>query len=160
MKTEIQLVLEQVRRSYEGDAWHGPSVSEALRGVDVAMATARAAPGVHTIAELTAHLEFTQQVVLERLEGRGRLTSDEESWPAVLHPLCDAEWWALRRRLHDGASALEKAISAFPSERLDGPLMEGGSSAINNLLGHAQHNAYHAGQIMLIRKLMQAVERS
>jgi uncharacterized damage-inducible protein DinB len=155
MKTEIERVLEQVRRSYGGDAWHGPSVSEALHDVDAAMATLRATPGTHTIAELVAHLEFTQQVVLERLEGRGRLTSDEESWPTVLHPLSDAEWSALQRRLRDGASALESAISAFPPARLDAPLVEGGSSASKNLLGHAQHNAYHAGQIMLIKKLVQ-----
>lgn len=156
MKTEIERVLEQVRRSYWGDAWHGPSVSEALHGVDAAVATSRAMPGTHTIAELAAHLEFTQQLVLERLEGRGRLTSDQENWPSVPHPLPDADWLALQRRLRDGASALETAISAFPSDRLDAPLVEGGSSASNNLLGHAQHNAYHAGQIMLIKKLVQA----
>ncbi len=37
----------------------------------------------------------------------------------------------------------------------DMPLVEGGTSASNNFLGHAQHNAYHAGQIVLIKKLLQ-----
>lgn len=54
----------------------------------------------------------------------------------------------------DGAVALERAIAAFPVERLDAPLVEGGNSASSNLLGHAMHIAYHAGQMMLLRSLI------
>lgn len=158
MKTEVERILEQVHRSYAADAWHGPSVSEALLGVDAATAAFRAAPGTHSIAEIARHVEHTQQVVLQRIQGRGRLTGDEENWPTVPDPLSDAEWSAIRHRLHLGAAALERAMSAFPLEQLEAPLVDGGTSASNNMLGHAQHNAYHAGQIMLIKKLLQTLD--
>lgn len=152
MSAEIKRVVEQLRRSFHGDAWHGPSVREALRDVDAAMAAARPIPGAHTIAELVAHLEFTQQIVLDRLQGRGRLVSDEESWPAVPAVLSEQLWHDLIARAAHGASALEKAAAGFSADDLDAPLVEGGSSAYNNLAGSAQHNAYHAAQIMLLKK--------
>ena len=34
--TEIERILDQLKRAYEGDAWHGPSVREALAGVTAA----------------------------------------------------------------------------------------------------------------------------
>jgi hypothetical protein len=54
---------------------------------------------------------------------------------------------------------LRQAISVFPEERLDALLTAEGSSAYNNFHGHVQHNAYHAGQISLLKKAnLQAVE--
>lgn len=155
MRTEIERVLEQVDRSYAGDAWHGPSIAEAFEGVDVKTAMARVPSCAHTIAELAVHLEYVQDAVLKRLEGRGRLTTEADCWPALPHPFTESEWSALQQRIREGAAALGRAIAAFPAARLDQPLVEGGSSASMNMHGQAQHNAYHAGQIMLMKKLIQ-----
>ena len=39
--TEIERILDQLKRAYEGNAWHGPSVREALAGVTASQAHAR-----------------------------------------------------------------------------------------------------------------------
>ena len=50
--TEIERILDQLKRAYEGDAWHGPSVREALAGVNAKQAHARPLANAHSIWEL------------------------------------------------------------------------------------------------------------
>jgi uncharacterized damage-inducible protein DinB len=153
-RTEIDRIGEQVQRSFSGEAWHGPCVLDALEGVDTKIASAKPLQGGHSIAELAAHLSLVTQLVIERVEGRGRrIKSDADYWPDVPDVLSETQWKAMQVELKERAELLEKAIAGFAVEKLDEQLMEGGSSAANNFLGHAQHNAYHAGQIMMLKKL-------
>src|SRR4051812_24265041 len=39
--TELQRLADTIRRAYEGDAWHGPSLSEVLEGVDAVRASTK-----------------------------------------------------------------------------------------------------------------------
>lgn len=56
MTPELMRLDEQLRRAFEGDAWHGPSVLEALDGVSASQAAARPLDSVHSIWELVLHL--------------------------------------------------------------------------------------------------------
>ncbi len=154
MNPEIRRIQDQVHRSFAGDAWHGPSVSEVLSDVDAATAGAKPLATSHSIAELVAHIDFSQRTVFARLEGRGKPTTDEEWWPPVPTPLTNEQWVALRQSLEESSRKLEQSIAKFLPDRLDAILVEGGSSAYNNIIGHAQHNAYHTGQIALLKKLI------
>ena len=49
---------------------------------------------------------------------------------------------------------VQKAVAKFPDDRLEMPLVEGGRSAYNNLHGHVQHTLYHAGQILMLKKIL------
>jgi len=49
--TEIERILDQLKRAYEGNAWHGPSVREALNGVTPEQAAAHPLSGAHSIWE-------------------------------------------------------------------------------------------------------------
>ena len=70
--TTTERLVDQLRRSAEGDAWHGPSVREALEGVTVSDASAHPIPGAHSIRELVLHMAAGIQLVLRRLNGDGR----------------------------------------------------------------------------------------
>ena len=47
--SEPALIADQLRRTFEGDAWHGPALLELLQDVDAATAAAKPLPGVHSI---------------------------------------------------------------------------------------------------------------
>ncbi len=148
---ETERIAEQTRKMFAGGAWHGPAVLEVLAGVDAQTAAAKPIPGAHSIWELALHLVATQDVILRRLRGEEAGRRDEEFWPAVPEPT-EAEWRRTLDRLGRQDEALREAVAAFPDERLGDPLMTGGSPAYDNLHGHVQHAAYHAGQIALLRK--------
>ncbi|PYS87293.1 MAG: DinB family protein, partial [Acidobacteria bacterium] len=68
--TEIERILDQLKRAYEGNAWHGPSVREVLAGITAEQAHARPLPNAHSIWELVHHIAVWENV------GRRRLTGD------------------------------------------------------------------------------------
>ena len=55
-QSQSVLLTEQLRRAFDGDAWHGPAVLELLADVDAATAAARPLPNVHSIWELVLHI--------------------------------------------------------------------------------------------------------
>jgi len=54
--SESVLIAEQLRRAFEGDAWHGPALLELLQDVDAVTAAAKPLPDVHSIWELVLHV--------------------------------------------------------------------------------------------------------
>ena len=81
--TEIERILDQLKRAYEGEAWHGPSVREALNGVTAAQAHARPLANTHSIWELVQHIAVWEDVGRRRLTGdRAQIAiSSPEDWP-------------------------------------------------------------------------------
>ena len=67
MGHEIERIETQLRLSFEGPAWHGPSVLEALEGVSAEDAAEHPIEGAHSIWELVLHLIGTYRLVLRRL---------------------------------------------------------------------------------------------
>jgi uncharacterized damage-inducible protein DinB len=148
---ETERIADQARKMFDGGAWHGPSVLDVLADVDANLATSHPIPGAHTIWELVMHLIACQEVLLRRINGELAGQKPEEFWPAAPHASASA-WAETVESLKRHDAALRQEIAAFPDERLDDLLTAGGSSAYNNFHGYAQHNAYHAGQIALLKK--------
>lgn len=149
--TEGNRIAEQLRRMMFGAAWHGPSVLEALDGVSTKAAAAHPIPGAHSVWELIAHIDVTQKLILARLRGEAPEMTDADFFP----PVTDTSDKALKdavSRLKAQEEELIGAASRMTDEQLTANI-PGGATAYENFHGHAQHNAFHAGQIRLLRKL-------
>ena len=151
--TEIERSLDQLKRAYEGGAWHGPSVREALDGITAEQAAARPLPGAHTIWELAHHIAVWKDAGRRRLEGdRAQINiSSPEDWP-LADDTCEAAWEQAKASLDRGHQALTEAIARLNESRLDEPILEGMSTVYVTLHGVIQHDLYHAGQIALLKK--------
>src|ERR1051325_10577461 len=81
--TEIERILDQLKRAYEGNAWHGPSVKEVLHGVTAGQAHAQPLANGHTIYELVRHIAVWEDVGRRRLQGDPADVeiSSPEDWP-------------------------------------------------------------------------------
>jgi uncharacterized damage-inducible protein DinB len=152
MRTELQRLEEQLRLSFEGEAWHGPSVMEALDGITADVASAHPIEGAHSIWELVLHLAATYRLVLRRLSGDSRPLSPEEDWSAVPTPI-EANWSAAVEELRRLNAQLRDAVSNFREDRLDEPIVEHPPyPAYAQFIGTTQHDLYHAGQIVLLKR--------
>jgi uncharacterized damage-inducible protein DinB len=157
----LRRIADQLRRLHEGDAWHGPSILEALDGVTAEQATRRAVANAHTIYELTHHITAWVNEVTERVNGRAPTMPDDGDFPAPVDALSDEEWRDTRARLDAAHARLVEAILAFDPERLparvgaerDAPAGTG-VSFYGMLHGLIQHDAYHAGQLMLLKRAL------
>jgi uncharacterized damage-inducible protein DinB len=152
---EAARIADQLRRAFDGDAWHGDSVFEILEGVTAAQAAARPIPNAHTIWELVLHIAAWDGAVLRRLGGVAVALSDAENFPAV-KDASEAAWRKERaevRRVHEKLIA---AVAALPDSRLGDVVLgkEGAHYTFYYMLhGVVQHGLYHAGQIALLKKL-------
>jgi uncharacterized damage-inducible protein DinB len=154
MSLEIDRIETQLRLAFEGGAWHGPSVLESLEGVSAEAANAHPIAGAHSIWELVLHLCATYRLVLRRLDGDARQLTPEEDWPPVASP-APADWQAAVDILRDLNEKLRLAVRRFDPQRLDEPLVpEPPYTAYAQFIGITQHDLYHAGQIVLLRRAL------
>ena len=154
----IDPLLADLRRIYEGNAWHGPSVLDAIKDVTAAQASARPIPGSHNIYELTHHIGAWMGEVTSRLHGNKPGMPADGDFPAASTKVDDNMWSALRKRVERRQAELIETVSSFNTARLDEPVdpknkgKDGPVTYRALLSGLAQHSAYHAGQIMILRK--------
>jgi len=152
--TEIERILDQLKRAFEGPAWYGPSVREVLAGVTAEQAVSRPLPGAHTIWELIHHIAVWEDVGRRRLEGDPAPIdiSSPEDWPPA-DPASEAAWEEAKASLDRGHQRLCNAIARVDQSRLNDPILEGMSTVYVTLHGIVQHDLYHAGQIAILKKV-------
>ncbi|HEU6451517.1 MAG TPA: DinB family protein [Gemmatimonadaceae bacterium] len=156
MTTEINRLEDQLRRTLEGEAWHGPSVLELLAGVSAAQAASHPIAGAHSIWELVLHIRTDYDLVLRRMAGDGRQLSAGEDWPACPAPT-EENWRKSVQDLELMNRKMRQAVLDFPAERLDEPLVpEVSYTAYTQFIGVTQHHLYHAGQIALLKRALAA----
>jgi uncharacterized damage-inducible protein DinB len=154
MPLDLENIADQISRAFRGESWHGPSVREVLAGVSADDAAAHPIPGAHSIWEIVLHLTSGYRLVLRRVRGEHAQLSPEEEWPPVPEPASDA-WHESQHTLDELNQQLQSAVRAFPAERLSQEL---GSeySAFMQFSGTPQHDLYHAGQIVVLKKALSA----
>jgi uncharacterized damage-inducible protein DinB len=154
MMREVERIAEQLRRAHEGNAWHGPALSELLGGVGAREAAARPVAGAHCIWELVRHVEAWERVALRRLGGDpATIYQTPEDWSRV-EAGDEAAWREALSRLRETNRALRAAVLALDDAELDEPIHAGMSSRYVTLHGVVQHTLYHAGQIALLLKAL------
>src|SRR5438046_9834488 len=76
-------LADQIRRAFEGEAWHGDSVLELLKDVDAVTAAAHPIPNAHSIWDLVLHIAAWDDAVRRRTGGAAVTLSDEENFPSI-----------------------------------------------------------------------------
>jgi uncharacterized damage-inducible protein DinB len=154
---EIELILEMAKQTFYGRAWHGPSLMEALKGIDKACATERLIEGRHTIWEITDHCSFWMRAVTQALEEeRLPAIESDEDWSTMGRT--DEDWGKAQEQLKKSCDALIDSIKGLAKDQLTKTLQgsyNGHPYTITYrrmLHGIAHHNTYHAGQITLLRQ--------
>lgn len=152
---EPSRVAEQLRRAFEGSAWHGPAVLELLEDIDAMTAAARPIPNAHSIWELVLHIAVWDRAALVRLAGQKYQPTGTDNFPPVTHPTGRA--WrkavAETKRVHD---KLITTVAELPESRLRDRVPGKRYDFFHMLHGVAQHELYHAGQIALLKKALGA----
>jgi uncharacterized damage-inducible protein DinB len=153
--SEAVRIADQLRRAFDGDAWHGDSLFEILKGVTAAQAAARPIKNAHSIWELVLHITAWDGAVQRRLGGAAVELSDAENFPPV-GDTTEAAWRKTLKELRRVHEELGKTVATLPDSRLDliVPGKQGAHYTFYYMLhGVVQHELYHAGQIALLKKM-------
>lgn len=152
--SEAARLADQIRRGFEGEAWHGDPLLELLADVDAKTAAAHPIKGAHSIWELVLHIAAWDDVVLRRAGGTVVKLSDEQNFPPV-KDASEAAWRKTVEGMKQTHDALVKVVAAFPDSRLEEQVpgkKEKHHTFYYMFAGIVQHELYHAGQIALLKK--------
>src|SRR5713226_2552422 len=119
----------------------------------------RRVPGVpHTPWRLLEHMRIAQWDILEFSRNPKHVSPPfpEGYWPAGDAPPDDAAWDRSIAAFRADLKAMEDLV-ADPATNLFAPLPHGtGQTVLREALLVADHNAYHLGQLVLLRRLLGA----
>jgi len=136
---EIERISDQLKRAFEGGAWHGPSVKEVLEGVTAANASAHPIPGAHSIWELVLHIAVWEEAVKKWVQGETHNVTNELDWQKVTDT-SEAAWKKALAALEKGHMELRQTISRLCDGELDKILKEPKPSVYDLLHGVIQHD--------------------
>jgi uncharacterized damage-inducible protein DinB len=155
---EVDRILDQLQRAFDGAAWYGPSLGDALDGVNARLAVHRPIADGHNIAEIVRHVTVWTREIARRLRTGVAEDLEEADWTET-NAVTDDEWAAMLDALDAAQGALVnemKGLTDADLERMIGDVRDRvqgtGISRYVMLHGLVQHHIYHAGQIALLRK--------
>lgn len=161
--SDVPFLHEQLRKGFSDDPWHGSATAGLLQDVTAEEAAAHPIPGAHSIWEIVLHMTGWLNEGRRRLGGREPDMPEAGDWPEPSE-VSEAAWQRDRSLLETSVTGLLDTLSALREEDLDrmgGSIAELRNPALGTGVTHramvngiVQHNAYHSGQIALLRKAL------
>jgi uncharacterized damage-inducible protein DinB len=150
-----QQLAKHFREVFSGGNWTDVNLKKSLEGVSWQQATTKVY-SLNTIAALVYHINYYVAAVLPVLQGGQLNASDKYSFDL---PVIQSErdWEALLNKVWSDAENFAAVVEQFPQEKLWDDFSEGKyGNYLRNIQGIIEHTHYHLGQIVLIKKMLQA----
>jgi uncharacterized damage-inducible protein DinB len=152
---EIERIRDQLQRAFAGEAWHGPSLHEALAELTAEQAAAKPGSNTHSIWEIVLHIATWEEAIRRRVIGDVVKVSDAEDWPSFTDT-SELAWrnvLAMAEAIHQ---KLLDEISRLSDADLDRLVVSQAGiehSLYVSLHGAIHHLIYHTGQLALLKRL-------
>lgn len=150
-KTVRSLLLEQL----EGRNAH-VNFNQAVQGLTYKQTGIRVEDVPHTIWELVEHIRIAQDDILEFCKNPDYEALDwpNDYWPEKSKPESQKQFELSVQAVREGIEAMSELIRD-PQNNLQKPFPHGdGQTLFREAMLIVDHNAYHIGQIVLIRRLL------
>lgn len=154
-QSRLSLLTELRSLSWNKEGGWTVTLNEALSGLTAADANRPPHEDGMSVRQVLRHLNFFNEQLLCRLTGRPfELTADsnDATFGQAEDGSDEAGWQAEIARAERVADGLKTTFAGLTEDALDQPF---GSSTLGDYLTNwIMHDAYHTGQIVLIRKLL------
>lgn len=152
----VGLLVSLVDEAFNRNAWHGPTLWGALRGVTSEQAAWRPAPDRHNIWEIAVHAAYWKHMVRRRITGDRRLRFPLRGKDWFVRPAAagESDWHADLGLLRNAHRELRTLVADLSPADLAGD--RAGERRAHMIRGSAAHDVYHAGQIQLLKRLNHA----
>ena len=151
--SETNRIADQLQYAYAGPAWHGDHITKVLDGISVDQLSNKL-DNSHSMAEIIEHMIAWRVFAIKNLIGEAYHI--EESGPLNFpksETLGEAYWADLKARLASNQEELLALIRSQSDEKLQETIKGRKYSYYILLHGIIQHDLYHLGQIVLLKKM-------
>ncbi len=148
-----EILLNCWATAYDQEGWY-PPLRDALDGLTAPEAQYKAAPDLHSVRELVNHILYYKDRFLHRLQQKEFspvYETNEETFEEVPAKYTDESWDAQVARLGNVHRRIAELLANLGDADVDKPAPVEPIGA--QVLDLVFHDAYHTGQIVLLRKL-------
>jgi len=151
--------LDALRRQvveFLGSSHAHASLDAAIKGIPVKLRGKKPKGAEHTAWQLLEHIRIAQWDILEfsRTPKHVSPAWPDGYWPSTEAPPSTAAWSKSVRQVEADLKEMQKLVSSKKSD-LFAPIPHGtGQTLLREALLLADHNAYHVGALVLLRRLL------
>jgi Protein of unknown function (DUF1572) len=147
-------LARHIREIHFGNNWTDVDMTMVLKDVTWQQAVATPIPNANSIAVLVFHMNFYLNYVHKSIK-EGVYKFDHEDSFKVPPIQSEADWQALLQKTWDDAEAFAQTVEKQAIGRnFYNAVPPFQNSFYKNLQGVVEHNHYHLGQIVLLKKLL------
>jgi uncharacterized damage-inducible protein DinB len=149
--TEVNRIAKLSRHAFNGEPWYGLALCKLLEDVTAEQAAAHPIPRAHSIWQEVLHAITWRRATTDLLNGKPEPSvTEEQNWPLPADTSA-AAWQRTLDELAESQRQLETAITSVSDERLSEKAPDKPFSLYVLMHGIIQHDAYHAGQIAMLK---------
>lgn len=153
---QLKMIMEVLDPPSNFRPWHGgPTLMGSLRGVDAEQAAWKPAPDRHSIWELALHIAYWNYSVRRYFNPNAEkgFPRSPSNFPDI-KDISDEAWKKDKLLISEEHNKLIIAVKAFPTSELEEKTDSKKQWTYGQLLtGVMVHDAYHIGQIQLMKRL-------
>lgn len=152
-----KVLREHVLYLLEGGGAHA-KFDEVVAGIPTKLLGQKPAGLPHSLWMLLEHLRIAQWDILEfsRNPKYASRKWPEEYWPKTDAPPSPAAWNASVKKFHQDLKAMQELVRAPETDLFARITWGDGQTILREALLLADHNAYHLGQMLDVRRLLGA----
>jgi hypothetical protein len=159
-KSQVNSLREHLLKLLSGK-WAHLEFDKAIANFPSRIRGTKPAGSPYTAWQLLEHMRIAQWDILEFSRDPGHVSPQwpEGYWPATDAPPVDSAWDDSVTRFKDDLEAMRELVEN-PTTDLFSKIPHGtGQTILREAMLLADHNAYHLGQLVLLRKMLEGSQR-
>ncbi len=153
MMLESKRVSNLYQSIYNGDPWLEVTLENTLKNVSAAQAYRKINPNLNTIWEIVNHLIQWRRNILKRVQGETITTPDHNYFVPVLDS-SEAAWEQSLQNLAKSQELWNSFLNTFDDANFEKIYPTNNHTYYEHIHGIIQHDVYHLGQIVILKKLL------
>jgi hypothetical protein len=151
-------LARHLREIHFGGNWSWSNIKDNLTEITWEQAVSEVY-SFNTIAALTYHMNYYLNTVYLALKQEPNFFKHEESF---IHPQiqCEKDWKTLLEKTFEDAENFAKLIEQLPESKIQEDISTKYGTYYRNIQGVIEHNHYHLGQIVFIKKILATKNRT
>ncbi|MEO6168199.1 MAG: DinB family protein [Chitinophagales bacterium] len=150
---QVDLLANELKKLFNGASWIDVNIIETLSPLSAEQAAAKPFESVNSIWEIVNHLVSWRKGVLKRVQGV-HFPSPENNFFEPVADTSSQAWKETLQQLNNSQQAWSKALEGMNATHLGLKWVPGNQTNYELISGILQHDAYHLGQIVLLKKFV------
>jgi uncharacterized damage-inducible protein DinB len=150
---ESQRIVALYQSVYDGNPWIDITILEVVKDIDYNDALKKIRPDFNSIWEIVNHIISWRKNVLQRVQGKILITPNHNYFETVTET-SQEDWQNTLKKLEESQQEWIQFLGSFDKTDFEKIYPNNGMTYYEHIHGIMQHDIYHLGQIVILKKLV------